>query len=124
MPPSEANSDRGNILMDGNNWFRFVEPAGTKLPDLDPPKKSFKGEQICDTYAAAWIDGPHPNTTDTIVERKVCFSWFRQKCMGDSLSIHVGKCNSNDGNDYYIYQLKQPSPNSGDSAYCALSSEN
>ena len=89
MPPTDANSDSDNLAMDGNNWFRFLEPAGTQLPDISPPKKSFRGEQVCDTYAVAWIDGPHPNTTEAIVERKVCFSWFRKKCMGDPLNIHI-----------------------------------
>ena len=77
MPPTDANSDKDNSAMDGKNWFRFLEPAGTQLPEKVPPKKSFKGEQVCDTYAVAWIDGPHPNTTEAIVERKLCFSWFR-----------------------------------------------
>ena len=120
MSSVEANSDKDNLEMDGNNWFRFIEPAGTKLPDTSPPKKSFEGEQICDTYAVAWMEGSHPNTTSEIVQRNVCFSWFRKKCMGGPLSIHVGKCNGNDGNDFYIYQLKQPSSKSGISAYCAL----
>ena len=120
MPPTDANSDKDNSAMDGKNWFRFLEPAGTQLPEKVPPKKSFKGEQVCDTYAVAWIDGPHPNTTEAIVERKVCFSWFRKKCMGDPLPIHIGKCNDDNGKEFFIYQLKRPNPATGMSAYCAL----
>lgn len=120
MLPTDANSDYDNSALDGKNWFRFLEPAGTQLPEKSPPKKSFKGEQVCDTYAVAWIDGPHPNTTEAIVERKVCFSWFRKKCMGDPLTIHIVKCNDDNGKEFFIYQLKRPNPATGMSAYCAL----
>ena len=113
------HSDRQNTQMNGINWFRFVNPAGSKLPDTSPPKKAFKGEQICGTYSVAWIDGSHPNTTDTIIDRRICFSWFRKACMGP-LPVHIGKCNENNGNYFYIYQLKRPTIDSSTSAYCAL----
>ena len=54
------------------------------------------------------------------VERKVCFSWFRKKCMGDPLTIHIVKCNDDNGKEFFIYQLKRPNPATGMSAYCAL----
>ena len=120
MSSADANSDASNMAMNGKNWFRFIEPSGTRLPDTSPPKKSFKGKQVCDTYAVAWIDGSHPNTTEAIVETKICFSWFRKKCMGGHMSIHVGRCNDDNGNEFFIYQLKRPNPSSGTSAYCAL----
>ena len=107
--------------MNGDNWFRFVEPAGSKLPEMSPPKKPFKeGIKICGTYAVAWIDGSHPNELNTIVQRTICFSWFKNKCMGTNLDVHIGKCSENNGNAFYIYQLKRPNPDSGHSAYCAL----
>ena len=105
--------------MNGENWFRFVEPAGTKLPDTSPPKKAFNGEQICGTYSVAWIDGSHPNVTDTVTERRACFSWFKKPCLGP-LSMHIGKCSGNHGKAFYIYQLKRPSSETSTSAYCAL----
>ena len=102
------------------NWFRFVEPAGTKLPDTSPPKRVFDdGKQICGTYNVAWIDGPHPNVTDTVMEKKICFTWFKKKCLGQLL-IDVGKCSGKHGDSYYVYQLKRPSNDTSKSAYCAL----
>ena len=118
---TSTNSDRETVIMNGDDWFRFVEPAGTKLPDISPPKKPFKeGKKICDTYAVAWIDGSHPNSSNTIVQRSICFSWFKNKCMGTPLSIHIGKCSEENGNAFYIYQLKRPNLDSGVSAYCAI----
>ena len=37
----------------GTNWYRFVPPAGTKLPDR-PPATSMGG---CDTTYQGWIQG-------------------------------------------------------------------
>ena len=42
----------------GNRWFRFVEPAGTKLSTSDPSGKS------CGTEGVGWLEdfgyGAHP----------------------------------------------------------------
>ena len=40
----------------GTNWYRFVPPAGTKLPDR-PPATSMGG---CDTTYQGWIQGINP----------------------------------------------------------------
>ena len=96
--------------MDGKKWFRFIEPAGTKLSNIDI------GRYACSTSASGWMDGSDPTNVGEILDRKVCFSWYGS-CTW-STDIKVSLCQDND-EQYYIYQLN-PTPTCN-LAYCAKS---
>ena len=103
-------------LMDGNNWFRFIEPAGTKLSTIDI------GPSACTTSMSGWMDGPEPTSFGQSINNRVCFSWWkdgkRDKCKYE-IDTKVALCRENGNDPFYIYQLKNlPWCRS---LYCAIS---
>lgn len=82
-----------NLLRPG--WFRFQNPAGTKMPTSCVPRYR------CGTDAPGWLNGAHPKVSDGRVARQVCFHWESNCCMW-SVSIQVRNCGS-----FYIYYLKR-----------------
>ena len=78
-------------------WYRFVGAAGTKMPTSLVP--SYR----CGTVYSGWLNGSHPSVEDGEVDRRVCFSDYRNHCRGTT-KIGVRNCGS-----YYIYKLRQPS---------------
>ena len=116
-----AHCDNSGVF-DGTKWFRFVEPAGTKLPPR-PAQQFWKrtdttNNLICGTESAAWIDGVHPSFSDGIVSRRICFAWRGTEVFGNRRWkwMYGGECNWNTkikvakcpgaGEDFYVYQLK------------------
>jgi len=90
----------------GNNWYRFIEPAGTQLPES--PVDSFH----CGTHVAGWLQGSHPMTPGKTVDRKACFKFTSSNSCNWSVGIKIRHC----GN-YFLYHLKNtPTCNLG---YCA-----
>ena len=106
-----SNCDKDDSKFDGNNWFRFVEPAGKKLSTSALSKYS------CGTDAVGWMDGAHPTRVGQIVSRKMCFSWDSQ-CQWSSTNTKVAACRGYGGQLFYLYQLKEPSNSC--LAYCAV----
>ena len=96
--------------MDGNRWFRFIEPAGTKLSNIDI------GDSACSTAASGWMDGSDPTVIGEILNQRVCFSW-NGACLWSS-NVKASLCEDNDG-QFYIYQLKKSEV--CNLAYCAES---
>ncbi len=100
---------QGSVTCDSgfkNIWYRFLPPAGVKMPTSSPPK------QKCGTHAPGWMQGSHPAVKDGIVSRKVCFHWSNSTCHWNA-TIGVINCAT-----YYIYRLpKTPVCNL---RYCAM----
>ena len=79
-------------------WYRFMGKAGASLLDYDPGLQPYAYR--CQTHAAGWLNGQHPNVSEGEVTRKVCFTWwFRGKCTW-SVDIKIKNCGT-----YYIYRL-------------------
>ena len=107
-PATEASK-----LMDGNNWFRFVEPAGTKLSTIDI------GPEACKTQASGWMNGSDPTSFGQIINNRVCFSWYSGGECSNKIDVKVALCRENGNDPFYIYQLKNiPWCNY---LYCAIS---
>ena len=100
--------------MNGINWFRFVEPAGTKLDNSDI------GTYACKTHAGAWVNGADPTVIGEIVDRTACFRWTSSNCQW-SKPIKISLCVENNNEQFYVYQLNAPTGCS--LAYCAKSSK-
>lgn len=106
--------------MNGNNWFRFVGAAGTKLQTIPNPL-SLKNQHACHTHGVAWLKGNHPTISEGIVLREICFAYHGLECYTAQWQItyptNVIACESSRGNFYYVYQLR--SPVDCTYAYCA-----
>jgi cysteine-rich repeat protein len=88
-----SNNSNGGNCDKFSGWYRFVEPAGTKMPDSAPPKN------VCGTDATGWLQGGHPQNPGETVNRKVCFHWGSNTCNW-STNIQVTNCK-----DFYVYKL-------------------
>ena len=91
----------------GNNWFRFIPPAGNRLSNIA------LGLYACNTALSGWMNGSNPRVVGQILERKVCFDGLNP-CF-KTQNIKVGRCQYHN-NDFIVYQLRQPP--SCNSAYC------
>ena len=106
---------RDTPQIDGNTWFRFVEPAGTKLP-IGPNARSKKRETPCGTHFTAYLKGSHPTISDGVVSRLRCYvfgKWIDYLCT----NIDVAACPNYQQEIFYIYKLKQI--NACHYGYCA-----
>ena len=63
----------------------------------------------CNTFAPGWLNGAHPEVTDGIVTRQVCFSLGAGQCCvhGFETQIQVRNCS-----EYIVYYLHS-TPNPG-----------
>ena len=100
----------------GPNWYRFEEPAGTKIPETLVPWQS------CGTYVGGYISkGTHPKTLGEVINAEVCFS----KAGYNGSSKTVENCNSKTSikilncGSYFLYELPN-FHNGGSGAYCAI----
>lgn len=117
------------IMYDGSNqtklkcdrdvpagWYRFMEPAGTKLP-LVPPKSHGWYLETCGTAASAWVqNGTYPMVGDDVADIGICFA-FTEVCQWSIVAKTVA-CSGGDGASFYLYYL-QSAPKCW-LAYCAL----
>ena len=102
--------------MDGNTWFRFLEPAGTKLSNT--PLDDWPLNRTCGTCTYGRLDGSDPTIVGQIVDRKVCFDKYAD-CW-ESVNIKVSLCKDNNNEEFLVYQLKTyPRNCCCDWAYCA-----
>ena len=84
-----------NINQDwkGQHWYRFMEPAGTQMPE-SPPRYGH-----CGTAANGWIEGTHPTNVGETKTAYVCFVWTNTNC-GRKEVIQIRHCGK-----YYLYNL-------------------
>ena len=80
----------------GDNWYRFLPPAGTKIPEEAPTY------QYCGTSASGWLQGSHPINLGETVIRTVCFVWSASKTCHSSYTsqIKVRNCGQ-----FFLYNL-------------------
>ena len=90
----------------GPGWFRFQGDAGSMMTTLCPPKEK------CNTAATGWLNGTHPEVTDGIVTRQVCFS-YNAGCCEWQTQIQVRNCN-----EYIVYYLHSTPFHGGSLRYC------
>ena len=108
-----THRDNNNSNFNGNNWFRFVEPAGVKLSN------TAIGVRACGTYASGYMDGSDPTVVGQILDRTACFDIGGGACYY-SANIKVSLCSDNNNEQFLIYQLRKP-PTTSTFAYCAKS---
>lgn len=87
----------------GNQWYRFVPPAGLVIPE-----SSLLG-QHCGTEHSGWLNDSHPQQAGESKEAQVCFS----VAVGDypdfyhceySIQINITHCSN-----FYVYWLQEVS---------------
>ncbi|PFX27882.1 Pancreatic secretory granule membrane major glycoprotein GP2 [Stylophora pistillata] len=76
-------------------WYRFTGLAGDKM------SHQCVSPYHCGTHAPGWLLGAHPEVSDGVVTRTVCFSW-RNKCCRWRSQISVRNCG-----DFYVYKLQR-----------------
>ena len=78
----------------GQGYYRFMSPGGTKMPESTP------GKYHCGTAAPGWLRGEHPVERGLEVDMTVCFdSSFWGDC-NFKTEITVTNCG-----DFYVYNL-------------------
>ena len=107
-----THCDAGNSNFNGNNWFRFVEPAGVKLSN------TAIGGRACGTTISGWMSGSDPTIVGEILDRTACFHHVGFSCLW-KVNLKVSLCSDNNNENFLIYQLENPPGcNAG---YCAIS---
>ena len=53
------NYNRSPSWKGSNNWYRFMAPAGRKIPEKPPNHSHFK-DRPCGTQHLGWLKGHHP----------------------------------------------------------------
>lgn len=76
-------------------WYRFMGLAGNRMPE------TCVSSYHCGTHAPGWLRGVHPDVSEGVVSRTVCFTW-RNKCCSWRSTILVRNC----GN-FYVYKLQR-----------------
>ena len=92
----DARGHSTKINGKSNQWYRFQAPAGNKMPDKPP---SLSGQR-CGTTASGYLSGGHPTKAGQVVSRKVCFSWYGNRCYHRSVTVKVTHCGT-----FFVYQL-------------------
>jgi cysteine-rich repeat protein len=87
----DQNNSDGQF--NGPGWYRFEGAAGVMMPEAVPQ------EYACGTHAPGWLNTPHPQLADGVVNRQVCFNWSGNNCQWNA-QIQVVACP-----DFYLYQL-------------------
>jgi len=89
----------------GEGWYRFVKPAGIKIPEKSPASNK------CGTLKTGWLNGKHPVITGESKKVQYCFHWSYDECRW-SFNGRVTNCGG-----YYVYYL--PATNFCTFRYCA-----
>jgi len=90
-----------NQMWQGPGYYRFLEPAGTRMPEASP------GDYHCGTIGPGWLNGKHPTELGLEVEMEACFHFGFDSCFYRT-DITVTYC---DG--FYVYFLVEV-----DTTYC------
>ena len=84
----------------GDGWYRFMAPAGTKLPETSTAAPW----GYCRTWGTGYLDGKHPTIPGELVNTHVCFNFndsgYSLYCNHQRTAKvrHCGK--------YFVYFLK------------------
>ena len=90
-------SNRSLLKCDQNlspGWYRFMGDAGSRMPTSCVPTHH------CGTRAPGWLNGQHPNVSEGVVVRRVCFHWSGG-CCAWHVDVNVKNC---DG--FYVYKFE------------------
>ena len=77
----------------GDNWYRFLSPAGTRIAEEAP------GWKYCGTAGSGWMEGSHPTSHGETVTRTVCFHYGVDTCRFKH-QIKVRNCRQ-----FFLYRL-------------------
>ena len=83
-----------SLSWNGPGWYKFANPAGTKIPTSPPPKNR------CGTHATGWMAEPHPKAVGQTKKVKFCFNYWSNSCSYESFG-EVTKC----GEEDFVYKL-------------------
>ena len=71
----ESHSRQKSPSWKGSKWYRFMAPAGTRIPEK-PPSFSNRLDGPCGTQFPGWVNGNHPKQPGQLVKRRVCFAYY------------------------------------------------
>ena len=86
-----------NSKWQGERWYRFIPPSGTKIPEQPP------SSHHCGTSVSGRIRGSHPTNLGEIVTRTVCFQSGSDICWNEQslwTEIKVKNCG-----EFFLYYL-------------------
>ena len=84
----------------GPGWYRFMGPAGTRLPESPPVFSNPLTEKVCGTHYTGWLNGHHPTNPGELVTRKVCFKSNTDTTCRHEKTTKIRHCGS-----YFVYYL-------------------
>ena len=110
----DCNSYKSPSWKGPKKWYRFMAPAGTRIPEKPPSYSSYL-DGPCGTRHPGWLNGHHPKQPGQLVNRKVCFVYkyynYRNNCCWSN-SVKIRNCGK-----YFVYFLSDARPCSV--RYCA-----
>ena len=92
---------------EGPGWYKFANPAGTKMATSSPPT------QRCGTNAPGYMVEIHPTEAGQTKKVKFCFHYGKNSCRWESFG-EVTKCGDGD----FVYKL--PNTPACSLRYCAV----
>ena len=80
----------------GSGWYRFAGEAGTRMPESPPPAGG------CGSDLGGWLNGTHPETSEGVVTRDLCFAFETDSCAGGVFEdgLEVVNCGT-----FFLYHL-------------------
>jgi hypothetical protein len=93
---------------EGPGWYKFANPAGTKMATTAPPFNR------CGAYRTGYMVDEHPTEVGQTKQVKFCFSWGGKNSCGKSTLGEVTKC----GEGNFVYKL--PNAPICTARYCAV----
>jgi len=95
------------------HWYRFVDAAGTKMPQSPP------GWRRCGSERAGWLSTAMPDIGEPATSGRVCFHRSSDICYSTNLQIIICTCSIDGVNPIYLYKL--PRPPYGSATFCGTS---